>query len=312
MRSRAGTALIAGVLLVALVSGCAPQTPPAPGNTHTPTASTMKDRAGMVPLSSSRDMYLTCRGSGSPTVVLISGTGGAADEWTTLPPPPSSPAATGAPATAVLPALASDARVCAYDRPGTTREDGELSPTTTVPQPTTALHGVRDLRDLLDAAGERGPVVLVGASWGGMIAQLYARTYPRQVVGLVLVDSASTWLAQTLSADQWQAWMAAIAVAGTDGAAERPAYEPSLQEFAAAGPAPDLPTAVLSSDQPWDLGVTPGASTWPAWLAAQDELARAWRATHLSVTHSGHGIQVEQPALVATAIRGVLAEARGK
>ncbi|KJL31772.1 alpha/beta fold hydrolase [Microbacterium azadirachtae] len=311
MRSRATTALIAGVLLAAVVSGCAPQTRLPPGNTHAPLVSTMKDRAGMVSLSSSRDMYLTCRGSGSPTVVLMSGTGGAADEWTTLP-PPSSPPATRASATAVLPALASDARVCAYDRPGTTREDGDLSPTTPVPQPTTALHGVRDLRDLLDAAGERGPVLLVGASWGGMIAQLYARTYPRQVVGLVLVDSASTWLAQTLSADQWQAWMAAIAAAGTDSTAERPAYEPSLQEFAAARPAPDLPTTVLSSDQPWDLGVTPGASTWPAWLAAQDELARASHATHLSATHSGHGIQVEQPDLVASAIRDVLAEARGK
>ena len=256
-------------------------------------------------------MYATCRGSGSPTVVLISGTGGAADEWTGLPPPPT-PSTSGTSAVAVLPALSADTRVCAYDRPGTTLEDGALSPSTPVAQPTTARQGVQDLRDLLEAAGEDGPVLLVGASWGGMIAQLYARTYPRQVVGLVLVDSASTWLAQTLSADQWRAWMAVIAAANTGSTAERPAYAPTLAEFAVAAPPPTVPTIVLSSDQPWDLGVTPGASTWPAWLAAQDDLARAWHATHVGVTHSGHGIQVEQPALVTSAIRDVLAQARGE
>jgi pimeloyl-ACP methyl ester carboxylesterase len=309
VRSRAGTALLAGALLVALLTSCTPPSPSPTGSAATPSAS--KDRAGMVSVNSSREMYLTCRGSGSPIVVLISGTGGAADEWTTLP-PLSSPSSTAAPAEAVLPALSADSRVCAYDRPGTTREDGAPSPTTPVPQPTTALDGARDLRALLDASGERGPLVLVGASWGGMIAQLYARTYPRQVAGLVLVDSASTWLAQTLSPDQWRAWMAVIAAAPGDSVAERPAYDPTLQEFAAAAAAPELPATVLSSDRPWDLGVTSGASTWPAWLAAQDDLARAWNATHVSATHSGHGIQVEQPALVASAIRGVLARAREK
>ncbi|MBS1907564.1 MAG: alpha/beta fold hydrolase, partial [Actinobacteria bacterium] len=165
---------------------------------------------------------------------------------------------------------------------------------------------------LLSAAGESAPFVLVGASWGGMIAQLYARTHPEQVTGMVLVDSASTWLAQTLTTAQWSAWMATIAAARPDTTAESPAYEPTLQEFAAAGPIHEVPTIVLSSDQPWDLGVTPGHTTWNAWLAAQDDLARQWRATHISETHSGHGIQVEQPALVVSALRDVLARARGK
>ncbi|MEO6827202.1 MAG: hypothetical protein ABI255_08200 [Microbacteriaceae bacterium] len=49
-----------------------------------------------------------------------------------------------------------------------------------------------------------------------------------------------------------------------------------------------------------------GASTWPAWLSAQDALAGSLKASHLSNTNSAHGIQIEQPALVSKAILGVL------
>jgi hypothetical protein len=65
----------------------------------------------------------------------------------------------------VLPTVASFTRVCDYDRPGTKRDDGALSPSTLVPQPTTAQAGVSDLQAVLSAAGEHGPYVLVGASW---------------------------------------------------------------------------------------------------------------------------------------------------
>lgn len=41
------------------------------------------DRAfsGLVDIGNGRDVYLECRGIGSPTVVLISGTGNAGDVW---------------------------------------------------------------------------------------------------------------------------------------------------------------------------------------------------------------------------------------
>ena len=58
-----------------------------------------------------------------------------------------------------------------------------------VPQPTTAKDAVADLHALLSAAGETGPYVLVGHSYGGLVVKLYARTYPKDVAGLVLVDA---------------------------------------------------------------------------------------------------------------------------
>jgi pimeloyl-ACP methyl ester carboxylesterase len=243
-------------------------------------------------------------------VVLLSGTGGAADEWTSV----SDAANPQAPATAspksVFDTLARSAHVCAYDRPGTTSSSGALSPSTTVTQPTTAQDGVNDLEALLSAARQRAPYVMVGASWGGLIAQLFAREHPKETAGIVLVDSASAFLKKTFTPTQWSNWMTVIAEARTDPDLESPDYVTSLAELAAAPAMPRVPAEVLSSDQKWDLGVTPGQSTWPAWLAAQDLLARSLDATHIGKTNSGHGIAVQQPALVAQAIATVLHRAR--
>ena len=56
--------------------------------------------------------------------------------------------------------------------------------------PRTAGDIVADLHALLTAAAIPGPYVLAGHSFGGLVARLYAATYPDEVVGLVLVDAA--------------------------------------------------------------------------------------------------------------------------
>ncbi|MFF0141740.1 alpha/beta fold hydrolase [Streptomyces sp. NPDC005227] len=260
----------------------------------------------LVTIGDGRSIYLQCQGTGSPTVVLVSGTGGASDEWTHVV-DPAHPAGPLKPSrSAVLPTVASSTRVCAYDRPGTTRVDGSLSPSTRVPQPTTAKDGVADLEAVLRAAGEHPPYVLVGASWGAMITTLFARTHPTQVTGLVTVDGASQFLKETLTPDQWSDWMDKIAATESAKRLEVPDYESSVTEIRNAPALPHLPPAVaLTSDQPWDLQVGHSGSTWPAWLAAQQRLASDLHARHITHTDSGHGISVEQPQLVAHAIRAV-------
>ncbi|WP_314242246.1 alpha/beta fold hydrolase [Streptomyces kutzneri] len=263
-----------------------------------------------VDIGGGRRVLLDCRGSGSPTVVLVSGAGGASDEWTHITDAARPEAGLKPDTSAVLPEVARFTRVCAYDRPGTTRLDGTPGRSTPVTQPTTAAAGVRDLRAVLAAAGEHPPYVLVGASWGAMIASLFERTEPARTTGLVTVDGASPFLKDTLTPTQWSAWMDKIRATNPGTGLETPDYPAAVRELRGAPVLPrDLPGVVLTSDHPWDLSVG-GGSTWPAWLAAQRRLAEDLRARHVTDTDSGHGIAVEQPRLVVRAIRDVVEQAR--
>jgi pimeloyl-ACP methyl ester carboxylesterase len=78
--------------------------------------------------------------------------------------------------------LALDATVFAYNRPG--YGDSEAAAT-----PRDGRTIVEELRAVLRHKGLKPPYVLVGHSLGGLYMQLFARTYPDEVKGLVLVDS---------------------------------------------------------------------------------------------------------------------------
>ncbi len=171
------------LLLVPLVTALYPTAAPAAGT---------GDFAGLVDIGGSREMYLKCRGKGSPTVVLVAGLKGSAEDW--------SNADKSAPT--VFPEVAKFTRICAYDRPGTPVGE-KPSRSDPVPQPTTAGDAVDDLHALLSVAGEVGPIVLVGHSYGGLVARLYASTYPEDVCGLVLVDALTEGLRDAETPDQW-------------------------------------------------------------------------------------------------------------
>jgi pimeloyl-ACP methyl ester carboxylesterase len=112
-------------------------------------------------------LYLDCRGHGSPTVVLSNGLGEVAASWTRI-----------------IDQVGADTRVCAYDRAGQ-GWSGDVA------HPQDGVTAARDLHTLLREAGEHGPYVLVGHSIGGSYAMTYAAHYPRQVAGMVLLDSSS-------------------------------------------------------------------------------------------------------------------------
>lgn len=74
-------------------------------------------------------------------------------------------------------------RVCSYDRFGFGWSDsGE--------PPRSAPRIAEELHAALQTAGEPGPYLLVGHSLGGVFVRQFARLYPNEICGMVLVDSA--------------------------------------------------------------------------------------------------------------------------
>jgi pimeloyl-ACP methyl ester carboxylesterase len=267
-----------------------------------------EDFAGLVDIGGDRKMYMECRGKGSPTVVLVSGARGAYDDWTHVIDSVGEPKLSGS---AVFPRVGKFTRVCAYDRPGTTRLAGTLSPSTPVRQPTTAQEGATDLHALLRAAKQKGPYVIVAHSWGGLIGRLYASTYPAEVSGLVLLDPGSEFMQDALTPAQWAFFVRGAKKKGDPKTLEAADYRPSVRALRAAAPVGGFPAVVLSSDECWF--VFPGfdaKETCSAWNAAQDLLAAHLDAEHITHTNSGHFIQGENPKLVIRQIREVVGAAR--
>lgn len=115
-------------------------------------------------------LYLRCSGTSSPTVVYLHGS---------VP----DPAFSGSSSALAIQELIDDHhRMCVYDRANVGLSDA-------VEGPLTGTTSVRDLHRLLDAGGIQPPYVLLPASFGGLIADIYAATYPDEVVGMVQLDA---------------------------------------------------------------------------------------------------------------------------
>jgi pimeloyl-ACP methyl ester carboxylesterase len=77
--------------------------------------------------------------------------------------------------------VAEFARTLSYDRAGFGWSEAAA-------RNSTALDAARDLLRLLDALPETRPVILVGHSFGGLVARIFQQQWPRRVAGMVLVD----------------------------------------------------------------------------------------------------------------------------
>jgi pimeloyl-ACP methyl ester carboxylesterase len=111
-------------------------------------------------------LQLNALGAGRPTVVFDAALSGTSLSWLY-----------------VQPAVAEFTRACAYDRGGFGRSDR-------APLPRTAGRLADELHTLLSRAGETPPFVLVGHSFGGLVARVFAARHPDLMAALVLVDPA--------------------------------------------------------------------------------------------------------------------------
>lgn len=110
-------------------------------------------------------LHLHCTGQGSPTVIFENGLGDIFSDWAL-----------------VQPEVSKFTQACSYDHAYEGFSDAG-------PIPVTMHQQAYELHLLLRASKINTPVILVGHSYGGLLAKLYAMTYPEDVAGLIFVDS---------------------------------------------------------------------------------------------------------------------------
>jgi pimeloyl-ACP methyl ester carboxylesterase len=237
------------------------------------------DFAGTVDIGG-RDLNLNCKGNGSPTIVFENGLGSNLGTWFK---------------TGIADAFPS-VRTCAYDRVNTGTSDRD-------PARHTGRDSVRDLHTLLDVAAVPGPYLLVGHSFGGLLAAMYAGTYPAEVRGLVLIDPSLPTLAEFAPIPEPER---SAGMAAQEKNPENLDYWDTLpQADALVSKIPDIPVLVLGATS---LGYPP-AELDARKKALQDFIARLPRG-ELRFVDSGHFIHTEQPKLVISEIAKVLEEVR--
>jgi pimeloyl-ACP methyl ester carboxylesterase len=237
-------------------------------------------------------VHIRCVGQGPTTVVLIAGFGGGADGWATI-----------------EPAIAASARVCSYERPGTGTSDPATSTETFTTQAT-------DLHSLLGTVGEPGPYVVVGHSFGGAEAATFASMFADEVAGLVLLDATPTsWPAAICAVpdDGSDAAAMLLGVCGTFAPTGNSEHLDAVAAFAEAAQIASLgslPMAVITADRrelPADLAAPEVARLNEAWNVGQNDWMALSTDAHLvSVEHTGHHIEIDQPGVVIDEINRLL------
>lgn len=239
-----------------------------------------------------RVLFLACEGQGAPTVIIDHG------QW-----------GTSADMAPLQRELARDTRVCRYDRAGMGQSD---PPPTAAAAPRTAAEVVRDLHALLNAADVPGPYVLVGQSVGGSFVQLYARTYPDEVAGVVAMNAvppAHPWLEESapLMTEQERAEELAYFAGGTG--TEDFDWDTSFAQLDAAAPPPPVPFLVLiSTAAECESAEDICGRTHHVYEAVMAGLAAQWPLGAHATVEAGHEVY-RSPEAVA-AIRRLIAATR--
>lgn len=261
--------------LAPATAGPSPNLPAVSAAPSAPYASGGATTTGMFEVDG-REMFLECEGTGSPTIIFEAGFNG-----------------TSSFAAGAIGELKSTTRACRYDRAGLGSSqphpgNGSLS----VGDRATDLHG------LLEAADVKGPYVLLGWSYGGMIVRSFTDRYPNEVAGLVFVDATHE--------DAWapNSWFLEQFPLSTDGV-HAPDIDRTRAELLAAADLGDRPTIVLTQGRM-------SGEFERRWTPIQDKLAAlSSNALHMVATEASHDILAVRPQLVTESVRAVVDAVRG-
>lgn len=228
---------------------------------------------------------LISAGRGKPTVIFESGLGHGKDAWGD-----------------VFNKVAAETLSIAYDRAGYGQSERSAKPR----------HGkqiVEELRAMLVAENIPPPYVLVGHSLGGTIVKLFARSYPQEVAGVVLVDARHSDFASHCRQNGvprvlYEPPLALFLLARPVIRNELAATATTTKQARRAGPFPKVPLIVLTqrrAETHWPSGL---GSTW---VAAQRNMVKMSVLGRMEVCEgSGHNVHKDRPDVVVQAVLNVV------
>lgn len=273
-RSRWAATIVGAALAGCAAAGPSPSVEPEPSQPGLSASASVEPSsapaivAESVDIGDGRSLYLVCRGEGSPTVLFESGDTGDVRSWDP-----------------VAPGIGRVTRACAYDRAGIGRSSAATG-CRRLPEL------VGDLEALLEAADVTGPFVLVAASGGGHIASSFARLHREEIAGMVFLDvpapsSNPTWPPPELVAE--------LKCDHPDNIERRDYLHVEDDAWDNRAEIGDIPITIMSvdyGDNPPDPGAIGQVEKQQGWLVMSPQ------AEQLVVTHTGHAIVWEDPALV--------------
>jgi pimeloyl-ACP methyl ester carboxylesterase len=254
-------------------------------------------------------LHIWCNGAGTPAVLLDSGLGGSFSDWGY-----------------VQPRVAEFTRVCSYDRGGMGYSDPG-------PMPRTARHIANELAVLIRRADIAGPVVLAGASLGGLNVRVFAADHGELTTGLVLVDASHE--DQKLDMPPEAPYVPLLATTGAFRllgiSFGQPPYSlaPFVREWASATgfrtatykaalnelrALPETQQEVKRTRHKLKIPVvvvTGGRNQESTWRTFQrDQVELSERGCQMIAEGAGHVVAVSQPQTVVKAIRSIVDETR--
>lgn len=278
-------------------------------------------------------LHIYCTGQGEPTVVMESGMSGWSTDWSL-----------------VQPEIAKVTRVCTYDRAGYGwSEKG--------PQPRDSQQAATELHSLLSKSEIDRNIILIGHSLGGLFVQYYAKTYPEQIAGMILVDSVhpeQSLRMEEVIRKKYEGNLRALTLTtrifartgllrlsgqsvtsiadklpgelqfmvrhlGFQSKAyraldeEMASFQQSQSEVQNAGPLPNVPLAIVSSNLVENFPPGFSADTIkPTWDELQADLSKSATMPQVIAAESGHYIHIDQPELVIQTIMEMVNTIHGK
>jgi len=243
----------------------------------------------LIDVGDGRRLYLRSVGSGGPTVVLEPGLGESARAMARL----------------IAPDVARTTTVVVYDRAGHGRSDAE---------PTAGADAARDLHVLLQRAHVPGPYVLAGHSLGGMFALSYARRYPAEVGGIVLLDSMHPRQHNAFAGmDPLLSLVPTLARTGLLNVLfDRKDGDPTAQARQIVRDIDEMPAELNRAAQLTSLGDKPlfvlsaGTGSLPGWAAQQNDLATLSTAgVHRTIRGATHASLIDDRSDAAQSSRAI-------